>query len=147
MELSNYFDAMGKAKKEYIRCLEPVCKYFGLTQNELTVLLFLHNNPGLDRAADIVSCRGIAKSHVSLAVSNLEARALLTRRFEPADRRTCHLVLTGKGTEIAEAGAARQRQFFEALYAGVSQSEREQLRSISRKIMDNISHFDCESAK
>ena len=82
-----------------------------------------------------------------LAVSNLEARALLTRRFEPADRRTCHLVLTGKGTEIAEAGAARQRQFFEALYAGVSQSEREQLRAISRKIMDNISHFDCESAK
>lgn len=147
MELSNYFDAMGKAKKEYIRCLEPVCKRFGLTQNELTVLLFLHNNPGLDRAADIVSCRGIAKSHVSLAVSNLEARALLTRRFEPADRRTCHLVLTGKGTEIAEAGAARQRQFFEALYAGVSQSEREQLRAISRKIMDNILHFDCESAK
>ena len=147
MELSNYFDAMGKAKKEYIRCLEPVCKRFRLTQNELTVLLFLHNNPGLDRAADIVSCRGIAKSHVSLAVSNLESRALLARRFEPADRRTCHLVLTGKGTEIAEAGAARQRQFFEALYAGVSQSEREQLRSISRKIMDNISHFDCESAK
>ena len=147
MELSNYFDAMGKAKKEYIRCLEPVCKCFRLTQNELTVLLFLHNNPGLDRAADIVSCRGIAKSHVSLAVSNLEARGLLTRRFEPADRRTCHLVLTGKGTEIAEAGAARQRQFFEALYAGVSQSEREQLRAISRKIMDNISHFDCESAK
>ena len=106
MELSNYFDAMGKAKKEYIRCLEPVCKRFRLTQNELTVLLFLHNNPGLDRAADIVSCRGIAKSHVSLAVSNLEARALLARRFEPADRRTCHLVLTGKGTEIAEAGAA-----------------------------------------
>ena len=147
MELSNYFDAMGKAKKEYIRCLEPVFKRFGLTQNELAVLLFLHNTPGLDRAADIVSCRGIAKSHVSLAVSNLEARALLTRRFEPADRRTCHLVLTGKGTEIAEAGAARQRQFFEALYAGVSQSEREQLRAISRKIMDNISHFDCESAK
>lgn len=147
MELSNYFDAMGKAKKEYIRCLEPVCKRFGLTQNELAVLLFLHNTPGLDRAADIVSCRGIAKSHVSLAVSNLEARALLVRRFKPADRRTCHLVLTGKGTEIAEAGAARQRQFFEALYAGVSQSEREQLRAISRKIMDNISHFDCESAK
>ena len=147
MELSSYFDAMGKAKKEYSRCLEPVCRDFGLTQNELAVLLFLRNNPSLDRAADIVSCRGIAKSHVSLAVSNLEAREILSRRFEPADRRTCHLVLTGRGAEIAEAGVARQRQFFEALYAGVSQSEREQLRVISRKIMDNISHFDCESAK
>ena len=59
MELSSYFDAMSKAKKEYSRCLEPVCRDFGLTQNELAVLLFLRNNPNLDRAADIVSCRGI----------------------------------------------------------------------------------------
>ena len=142
MELSNYFDAMGKAKKEYIRCLEPVCKRFRLTQNELTVLLFLHNNPGLDRAADIVSCRGIAKSHVSLAVSHLEARSILIRRFEPADRRACHLVLTEKGMEIAEAGAKRQRQFFEALYVGISPEERELMRSVAQKIMNNVSEFD-----
>ena len=72
MELVNYFEAMGLAKKEYSRYLEPVCRHFRLTQNELAVVLFLYNNPGRDRAADIVSCRGIAKSHASLAVSNLE---------------------------------------------------------------------------
>ena len=142
MELSNYFDAMGKAKKEYIRCLEPVCKRFRLTRNELAVLLFLHNTPGLDRAADIVSCRGIAKSHVSLAVTSLEAQGILTRRYDPADRRACHLVLTEKGTEIAEAGAERQRQFFEALYVGISPEERELMRSIARKIMNNVTEFD-----
>ena len=138
MELSSYFDAMSKAKKEYSRCLEPVCRDFGLTQNELAVLLFLRNNPGLDRAADIVSCRGIAKSHVSLAVSHLEARSILIRRFEPADRRACHLGLTEKGMEVAEAGAKRQRQFFEALYVGISPEERELMRSVTQKIMDNI---------
>ena len=141
MELSSYFDAMGKAKKEYSRCLEPVCRNFGLTQNELAVLLFLHNNPSLNRAADIVSCRGIAKSHVSLAVSNLEARGILTRRFAPDDRRSCHLTLTEQGVEIAEAGAERQRQFFETLYAGISLEEREQMRAICLKIMENISRF------
>ena len=66
MELSSYFDAMSKAKKEYSRCLEPVCRDFGLTQNELAVLLFLRNNPCLDRAADIVSCRGIALSLIHI---------------------------------------------------------------------------------
>lgn len=142
MELSSYFDAMSKAKKEYSRCLEPVCRDFGLTQNELAVLLFLRNNPCLDRAADIVSCRGIAKSHVSLAVSHLEARSILIRRFEPADRRACHLGLTEKGMEIAEAGAKRQRQFFDALCAGISPEERELMRSIARKIMNNVSEFD-----
>ena len=147
MELSSYFDAMSKAKKEYSRCLEPVCRDFGLTQNELAVLLFLRNNPGLDRAADIVSCRSIAKSHVSLAVTSLEARELLSRRYDPADRRACHLVLTEKGMTIAEAGAALQRQFFEALYAGVTPEERELMRSVTRKIMDNVAAFECETAK
>ena len=84
MDLGSFFNAMGIAKKEYSRSLEPVCKRFGLTQ---------------------------------------------------------------KGEEIAEAGAGRQRQFFEALYTGISPAEREQLRAISRKIMDNILHFDCVSAK
>lgn len=141
MELSNFFDAMSRAKKEYTRCLEPVCRDFRLTQNELAVLLFLNNNPGLDRAADIVSCRGIAKSHVSLAVSTLEARGILSRRFDASDRRACHLVLTEKGTEIAEAGTARQRQFFDALYAGISDQERAQMRAVIQKIMDNIASF------
>lgn len=141
MELSSYFDALSRAKKEYSRCLEPMCRDCGLTQNELAVLLFLNNNPSLDRAADIVSCRGIAKSHVSLAVTRLEAQGILTRRYDPADRRACHLVLTEKGTEIAEAGAERQRQFFEALYVGISPEERELMRSVARKIMDNIASF------
>ena len=141
MELSSYFDAMGKAKKEYSRSLEPVCRDFGLTQNELAVLLFLRNNPGLDRAADIVSCRGIAKSHVSLAVTSLEARELLSRRYDPADRRACHLVLTEKGMAIAEAGAALQRQFFDALCAGISPEERNLMRSVTQKIMNNVASF------
>lgn len=141
MELSNFFDAMSRAKKEYTRCLEPVCRDFRLTQNELAVLLFLNNNPGLDRAADIVSCRGIAKSHVSLAVSTLEARGILSRRFDASDRRACHLVLTEKGAELAEAGAVRQRQFFDALYAGISDQERAQMRAVIQKIMGNIASF------
>ena len=147
MDLGSFFNAMGIAKKEYCRSLEPVCKRFGLTQNELAVLLFLHNNPNRDRAADIVSCRGIAKSHVSLSVSSLEAQKLLSRRSDPSDRRACHLVLTAKGMEIAEAGAARQRHFFETLYTGIAPEERAQMRVITQKIMDNIAAFDRETTK
>ena len=141
MELTGYFDAMGKATKEYSRYLEPVCKRWNLTQNEMAVLLFLYNNPGRDRAADIVECRGIAKSHVSLAVSNLEQRKILTRHFEPTDRRTSHLALTEHGKEIAREGKERQRAFFHALYDGVGPEEMEQLRHLGQKIMTNIAAF------
>ena len=141
MELTGYFDAMGKATKEYSHYLEPVCKRWNLTQNEMAVLLFLYNNPGRDRAADIVECRGIAKSHVSLAVSNLEQRKILTRHFEPTDRRTSHLALTEHGKEIAREGKERQRAFFQALYDGVGPEEMEQLRHLGQKIMTNIAAF------
>ena len=141
MELTGYFDAMGKATKEYSRYLEPVCKRWNLTQNEMAVLLFLYNNPGRDRAADIVECRGIAKSHVSLAVSNLEQRKILTRHFEPTDRRTSHLALTEHGKEIAREGKERQRAFFQARYDGVGPEEMGQLRHLGQKSMTNIAAF------
>ena len=144
---AHFFDILLKAQKHYGKHLEPVCKQKKLTRNEMDVLLFLHNNPGFDRAADIVNFRGIAKSHVSLAVSQLEARGILARRYDPSDHRACHLALTGKGMDIAEAGSQRQRQFFEALYAGVTPEERELMRSVTRKIMDNVAAFECETAK
>ena len=142
MELLNYFDAMGKAKKQYSRCMESVCRAWALTQNELAVLLLLQNNPRLDRAADIVACRGMAKSHVSLSVASLEDRGFLLRRFEPADRRTSHLELTDQGRAIAGEGQRRQRLFFEELYAGITAEEFELLRSLTEKIMENIENFD-----
>ena len=60
----NYFDTMARAQKGYARLLEPICKKWDLTRNELDVMLFLANNPDYDRAADIVTNRGLAKSHV-----------------------------------------------------------------------------------
>ena len=122
--------------------MESVCRAWALTQNELAVLLFLQNNPRLDRAADIVACRGMAKSHVSLSVASLEDRGFLLRRFEPADRRTSHLELTDQGRAIAGEGQRRQRLFFEELYAGITAEEFELLRSLTEKIMENIENFD-----
>ena len=86
---------------------------------------------------------GAAKDSAALLalLDDLEARGILTRRFAPDDRRSCHLTLTEQGAEIAEAGAERQRQFFETLYAGISLEEREQMRAICLKIMENISRF------
>lgn len=133
-----FLDRMLRAKKEYARMLEPVRRKWGLTRNELDILLFLHNNPGMDRAVDIVTRRGIAKSHVSMSVSNLEFRGLLRRRLDPADRRTVHLALTEGAMPIAEDGKQIQQRFFSCLSAGLSPEELAAYREISQKIGQNI---------
>lgn len=139
---ASYFDIMNKAKKSYARCMEPICKKWGLTRNELDVLLFLYNNPEFDRAVDIVSRRGIAKSHVSLSAANLERRGLLARRFDPHDRRTAHLELTKQGRTIAREGRDTQQRFFSQIYGGVTGEEFELWRKITQKVCDNIENLD-----
>lgn len=137
----NYFDTMAKAQKGYARLMEPLCKKWNLTRNELDVLLFLYNNPEYDRAVDIVQNRGLSKSHVSLSISNLESRGFLTRREDPEDRRTVHLALTEAAIPIAEKGQLSQRQFFSYIHRGITQEQLQLMMDFARKVSENIKNI------
>ena len=138
----DYIDIMALAKKSYGKLLAPICARYDLTRNALDVLLFLHNNPQFDRAADVVVHRGMTKSHVSLSVSDLESRGLLLRRFDETDRRTAHLVLTEQGTAIAQEAKAAQSEFFDGIYQGVTPEEFALWRKIMEKVSGNIRNLD-----
>ena len=137
MQIISYFDTLPRAQKGYARMLEPVCKKWNLTRNELDILLFLQNNPGLDRAADIVSHRGIAKSHVSQSVGLLENKGLLLRVEDSTDRRTIRLRLTQSALPIAREGQEAQKKFFEQIRRGLSGEELALMREVIRKVCDN----------
>ncbi len=133
-----HFEIMSLAQKRYGQIMEPLCQSWQLTRNELDVMLFLANNPGLDRAVDIVERRGIAKSHVSLAVSNLESKGFLERQADSTDRRTVRLRLTAAASEIVAQGREIQQQFFGNLFSGISPQELDLWQSMTRKIHRNI---------
>ena len=82
-----FFETALRAQKSYSRLMEPVCKKWNLTHNELDVLLFLANNPEQNRAADIVRGRGMSKGHVSLSLRSLEDRGLVACQADGTDRR------------------------------------------------------------
>ena len=126
----------------YERTLAPVQQKYRLTHTELSILLFLANNPGFDRATDIVAIRKIAKSHVSLSVGNLEKRGLLVRAFEEGDRRAAHLKLTDAAHPIVRAGQHLQKQFFTRMFSGLSKKELEQWGNVLEKICRNIEEME-----
>lgn len=138
----DYFEAMTSARKSYSQCLESVCQTWQLTRNELDILLFLFSNPKYNRAADIVSRRGIAKSHVSLGVASLEEKGLLQRRFSQQDRRTAHLELLDRGRAIAAEAKEKQKQYLSRLYQGISPEEFKIWRNIVQKVRDNIEEIE-----
>jgi len=138
----DYLDSVQLSKKKYAALLEPVCREYDLTRNELDILLFLANNPGCDRAADIVSIRRIAKSHVSLSVTSLEKRGLLSRELEADDRRTAHLRLTSAAQPIIRAGQHLQKKFFTGMFAGLTRQELDQWGAVLNRICANIEAMD-----
>ena len=138
----NYFDTMARAQKGYARLLEPICKKWDLTRNELDVLLFLANNPDYDRAVDIVNNRGLSKSHVSLSIANLESRGILRRIPDPIDRRTVHLELTEKAREIVEVGCRVQKQFMDYLHQGVTEEQLQMMIQFAERVHENIRNIE-----
>ena len=142
VSISQYFDILSQSQKIYSRQLEPVCKKWELTRSELDVLLFLHNNPDFDRAVDIVNNRGLSKSHVSLSISSLEEKQLLTRQEDPQDRRTVHLKLTEQGGKIAGIGRMAQKRFFSYLHQGVTQEQIAMMVDFARKVGENIKNIE-----
>ena len=138
----DYFDTLLRARKGYSRVMDPICDQWDLTRNELDVLLFLANNPGYDRAADVAVRRGMAKSHVSLSVTTLESKGLLRRRPDPEDRRTVHLELVGEAEDIARQGREAQVGFFSKIYAGLTCDEINAWTRVVEKVTKNIADLD-----
>lgn len=141
MRIAMYFDILSQSQKAYSRQLEPVCKKWDLTRSEVDVLLFLYNNPLYDRAADIVTRRGMTKSHVSMSVASLADKGLLERQSAAEDRRAAHLRLLEPGLVIAAEARKAQQQFFDMLYEGVTPEELDLWADITEKVYHNIENI------
>lgn len=78
MEVKMYFWDKHKAITSYYELLSgEVCDRYELTQMEYDILMFLHNNPQLNTAAEIVKIRKSTKSHVSTSLKNWKTEDLL----------------------------------------------------------------------
>lgn len=125
----------------YTQTMIPVCDKHGLTYTELTVLLFLANNPTLDTASDIVKCRNMAKSHVSVSVRSLEERGMIEKEYRNGNRRSVHLRLTELASRIVQDGREAQERFGDILFQGVPESEKNTVIAVLQKMDRNIETY------
>ena len=108
------------------KCMQKqVCKSYGIPETAMDILLFLANNPEYTSARDIVEVRNLKANLVSIHVDRLVREGYLTRSEVPGDRRKHALALTEKAAPIVEAGQKMQEEFFETMFSGIGQEERE----------------------
>lgn len=121
----------------YESCTRKVRDRFALTQMQFDILMFLHNNPQFDTAADVVKLRRLTKSHVSSALRDLESRGLIRAMYAQENRKSRHIVLTEEAREICTAGLKAQGEFGRQLFSGFSQAEMEHCRELFLRMVQN----------
>ena len=111
---------------------------YGMTQLEIDILAFFKNNPGLDTASDIVNYRMLPKANVSQAVEFLIQKGFVGRRTDEQDRRKIHLELLPGAEEAVCKILDAQSHFFDLLFEGMTEKERQQYLSLTLQIAENI---------
>ena len=131
-------------KKWYEEALHAVAVQYGLTMNELSVLLFLANNPGLDTARDICTYRGLKPGIVSFHVEKLVQEGYLLRQPAPEDRRKCRLVCTRRAEPVVQRGRQVQESFFRRMTAGLDPQDLAAFRRCLEGFQRNLSQMTQE---
>ena len=114
-----------------------VCDRYQLTQMEYDILMFLHNNPKYNTAADIVKIRKSTKSHVSTSLKALENKGLIERIHSARNKKHIEIVLLDKAEVIVKAGINAQKQFAKDVLSGLTEEEKHMCIDVFDKICNN----------
>ena len=127
-----------RIQKLYDRHMDDIRKSFSLSRIEITIISFLHNNPGLDTAGDIAEYRMLSKGNVSQSVEALIQKGYPDRCPDAEDTRRHHLALTAHDSEIVRQIDEIKRDSYQALAEGLTESEIMQYQAITDKITENV---------
>ena len=128
--MNSRLETVKKFTLAYRKMCKPLCKELELPQTALDILLFLGNNPAYRTARDIVEIRRIKANLVSVHVDRLVQ--------VPGDRRKTQLRCTDKAQPVIAKGRQLQEYFFDRLYSGMDQKERDALSGALHRIEENL---------
>ena len=133
-----YFWDNHKTITSYYELLSgKVCDKYELTQMEYDILMFLHNNPQNNTAAEIVKIRKSTKSHVSTSLKNLENKKLIERKQSEENKKHVEIFLLDKAELIVEEGINAQKQFAQNVLSGLTEEEKDMCIRVFNKICNN----------
>ncbi len=137
-----YFWDKHKTITSYYELLSgEVCDRYGLTQMEYDILMFLHNNPQHNTAAEIVKVRKSTKSHVSTSLKKLENKGLVERIQSEDNKKHIEIVLLDKAELIVEAGINAQKRFAQNVLRRLTEEEKHMCIKVFDKICNNAEEY------
>ncbi len=140
-------DFLASVAELYDRRMASVSSSFDLTAMELSILLFIANNPKYDTAKEIVEKRHLTKSHVSISLRDLEERGFIRKEHRNGNNRTVHLVLLPASDAVILEGRQAQAEFLSVISAGFSDTELTCFHAYIDRMNENVLAALRESGK
>lgn len=130
--------------KLYHRCSIPILEKFTLSQAEMDILAFLHNNPQYDTAKEICDIRFMKKSIVSQSLDKLVKYGYIDKKHDKSDKRIIHLTITNNAQECIAAISDMQKDFFSNIFSSYTAEDNTALVCLLDKLSVNISKLAKE---
>ncbi len=94
--------------------------------------------------SELSAALGSSRTNATRIADELEKRGWIERRESDSDRRCLHLHLTEKGNEFLRQVLPPQHQSLQYLWSALSNSEKNQLEAITRKLLNRLDQMDEE---
>ena len=114
----------------------------GLSPRQFQLLALLHDGGPLGQR-ELGEAMGVDPSILVTMLNPLEDSGYLTRRRDPTDRRRHIVLLTSAGSRQLTKAARAQDEAEDALFAGLDDDQREQLRQLLVALRLSIAAGDC----
>ena len=141
MNISDFLARMSIVQKAYSKLCDNILVKYNITRTAFDIIMFLANNKKFYTANAISEIKNIKPNVVSIHVEKLVSDGYLERQSVEGDRRKVKLVCTQKANPIIKDGRNAQKQYFDSLLEGLSDSELETFKVCFEKIADNASNM------
>lgn len=91
---------------------------------------------------DLIELTNLTPATVSTSMAKLEAAGVVSRRFDPRDKRKYYVKLTQLGIRRWEAIQKRSEELNGVMMKGISLQEAEVLRNILERMLENLVDAD-----
>lgn len=125
-------------RKIYMKACYKELKEYHFSPSEIDILLFLSNNPSINRAKDLSFCLGISKGLICRSVESLEKRELIFLEQSTKDKRVQYIKLSDKAGEVTDIVRSKQQNFADMILEGISAQEINIVIDTMHRINENI---------
>lgn len=121
------------------RLLNKELAEFGITYTQATVIGYLKQNlKNKVFQKDIEYNLGLTHSTVSILLSRMEEKKMVTIENLPTDRRYKSVTLTSQAFEMSDQIHIKIQQITNMLFEGISENEQNTMNILMKRIIQNI---------